>query len=189
MGMPQPATRWTADQVRALPDDGNRYEVVDGKLLVTPAPGWPHQRAVREFLGLLDQHARALAIGEALASPADIELDRYGMVQPDVFVEGLVDGRLPQHWNAGAPLLLVVEVLSPSTARADRTTKRRRYQRAGIPEYWIVDLDARVVERWRPGDERPEVLGEAIAWQPVPGANPLTIALAPLFARVHGERA
>jgi Uma2 family endonuclease len=189
MGMPEHATRWTAEQVRALPDDGQRYEVVDGELLVTPAPGWPHQRAVREFLLSLDRHVHALGIGEALASPADIELDQYGMVQPDVFVEGLVDGELPRTWNAGAPLLLVVEIVSPSTARADRTTKRRRYQRAGVPEYWIVDLDARVVERWRPGDERPEVLGESIEWRPLPGADPLTIELAPLFARVHSERA
>ena len=189
MLMPQHATRWTADQVRALPDDGNRYEVVDGELLVTPAPARPHQRAVFLLQSLLDAHVRALGAGEALSSPADVELDPHGMVQPDIFVEGLVDGRLARTWNAGAPLLLVVEILSPSTARADRTTKRRRYQRAGIPEYWIVDLDARVVERWRPGDERPEVLGESIEWRPLPGADPLAIALPPLFSRIHGERA
>jgi Uma2 family endonuclease len=189
MGMPEHATRWTAEQVRALPDDGKRYEVVDGELLVTPAPIRLHQRAVFLIQSLLDQYVHALSIGEVLASPADVELDPYGMVQPDVFVEGLVDGELPRTWNAGAPLLLVVEIVSPSTARADRTTKRRRYQRAGIPEYWIVDLDARVVERWRPGDERPEVLGETVEWAPVPGADPLTIELAPLFARVHSERA
>ncbi len=188
MGMPQQATRWTAEQVRALPDDGNRYEVVDGELLVTPAPAKLHQRAVGLLHVLLEQYVRAAGLGEALTSPADIELDRYGMVQPDVFVEGLVDGRPTQTWNAGAPLLLVVEVLSPSTARADRTVKRRRFQRAGIPEYWILDIDARVVERWRPGDERPEVLAETIEWTPAPGADPLTIALSLLFARIHGEQ-
>jgi Uma2 family endonuclease len=188
MGMPETRTRWTADMVRALPDDGNRYEVVDGELLVTPAPTAPHQRAVAEFLVLLREYARLSGVGEALASPADCELDPHGMVQPDVFVQGYLDGRLAPAWNAGAPLLLVVEILSPGTARADRTVKRRRYQRAGVPEYWIVDLDGRVVERWRPDDERPEVLGESLAWHPAPGADPLTIALPPLFARVHGER-
>lgn len=188
MGMPQHATRWSAEMVRALPEDGHRYEVVDGELLVTPAPGSQHQRAVSLLLPLLDQHARAKGIGEALVAPADIELDPHGMVQPDVFVHGLIEGRPPRAWNVGAPLLLVVEILSPATARADRTTKRRRYQRAGIPEYWIVDLDARVIERWRPGDERPEVLGETIEWRPAVGAEPLTIALPPLFARIHGER-
>ena len=188
MGMPQQATRWTAEMVRALPDDGNRYEVVDGELLVTPAPTRLHQRAAQELWRLLTDYARGVGFGEAMMSPADIELDPHGMVQPDVFVDGLVAGRPANEWNVGAPLLLAVEVLSPTTARADRTIKRRRFQRAGVPEYWIVDVDARVVERWRPGDERPEVLGETIAWRPVPGADPQTIALAPLFARIHGER-
>ena len=187
MGMPQQATGWTAEMVRALPDDGNRYEVVDGELLVTPSPGYPHQRAVRELLMLLDEYLRGAGLGEVLPSPSDIELDPESMVQPDLFAQGLVDGRPPRDWNSGAPLFLVVEVLSPSTARADRTTKRRRFQRAGIPEYWIVDLDARVIERWRPGDERPEVLGEAITWLPAGASAPLTIELPPLFARIHGE--
>ena len=188
MGMPEARTRWTADMVRALPDDGNRYEVVDGELLVTPAPTATHQRAVTQFLVLLEEYARTSGIGEALTSPADWELDPHGMVQPDVFVQGYVDGRPARAWNSGAPLLLVVEILSPGTARADRTIKRRRYQRAGIPEYWIVDLDGRVVERWRPDDARPEVLGESLEWRPVSTAEALTIALPPLFARIHGER-
>lgn len=78
-------------------------------------------------------------------------------------------------------------MLSPSTARADRTTKRRRFQRAGIPEYWIVDMDARVIERWRPRDRRPEVLAETISWQPLSSATPLVIELPVLFSRIHGE--
>lgn len=187
MGMPQQATRWTAEMVRALPDDGNRYEVVDGELLVTPSPRRLHQRAVLQLAKLLDDYARSAGFGVVLISPSDVELDPGSLVQPDVFVEGLVDGRPGRDWNAGAPLLLVVEVLSPSTAQADRTTKRRRFQRAGIPEYWIVDLDARVVERWRPTDDRPEVLGETLTWQAPGAAEPLTIELPPLFARIHGE--
>jgi Uma2 family endonuclease len=187
MGMPLEAPRWTADMVRALPDDGNRYEVVDGELLVTPAPTWTHQRAVKALFLALAGYERTHGGCEVLFSPADIELDPHGLVQPDVFVYGLVDGRPATRWNSGAPLLLVVEVLSPSTARADRTTKRRRFQRAHVPEYWIVDLDARVIERWRPDDERPEILGETIAWQPDAAATPLAIALPPLLARIHGE--
>ncbi len=187
MVMPQSVTRWTAEMVRALPDDGKRYEVVDGVLLVTPAPRDLHQRAVIAVIVTLDPYVRSHRVGEVLTAPADIELDPEAMVQPDVFVQGFVEGRLSQGWNTGAPLWLVVEVLSPSTARADRTTKRRRYQRAGIPEYWIVDPDARTVERWRPGDERPEVLSESITWSPAPGSEPLTIDLAALFARIHGE--
>jgi len=188
MGMPQQATHWTAAMVRALPDDGNRYEVVDGELFATPAPTWTHQRVVAALLVELGLYARAQGVFEVLPSPADIELDPEGLVQPDIFVQGLVDGRPPMDWNSGAPLLLVIEVLSPSTAGADRSIKRRRFQRAGIPEYWIVDADARVVERWRPEDERPEILGERLTWHPAGAREALAIELAPLFALIHGER-
>lgn len=188
MGMPQSATMWTARMVRALPDDGNRYEVVDGELLVTPAPSRPHQRAVLLLASLLEQYTAAHGAGDVVVSPADVELDEHGMVQPDVLVQGLVGGRPARAWNVGAVTLLVAEVLSPATARADRTVKRRRYQRAGVPEYWILDLDARVVERWRPADERPEILGETVTWAPPGAADLLVIELPPLFARIHGER-
>lgn len=187
MGMPQANQRWTAAMVRELPDDGNRYEVIDGELLVTPSPVEVHQRAVGVLFGHLFNYLEPLGIGEVLASPADLELDPHGLVQPDLFVQGLVDGKLSRRWNDGAPLLLVVEVLSPSTARADRTTKRLRFQRAGIPEYWIVDLDARVIERWRPQDDRPEVNAERITWQPVDAPEPLTVNLATYFRRVCGD--
>jgi Uma2 family endonuclease len=178
---------WTADMVRALPDDGNRYEVVDGELLVTPSPTYAHQRAVLQLAVPLHKYVHAHRVGEVLWSPADIELDARGLVQPDVFVQGLVEGRPAHGWNSGAPLLLAIEVLSPSTARADRTTKRQRFQRAAIPEYWIVDMDARTIERWRPEDERPAILSEVITWQPLAGAEPLRLDLPSLFARIHGE--
>lgn len=186
MGMAAPIV-WTADMVRALPDDGNRYEVIDGELLVTSAPTRLHQRAVKALLLALDPHVIAHRIGEVVLSPSDVELDPNGLVQPDLFVEGLVDGLPPMAWNAGAPLILIVEILSPSTAKADRTRKRGRFQRAGIPEYWIVDTDARIIERWRPEDQRPEVLAETIQWQPLSTATPLVIELPPLFSRIHGE--
>ena len=186
MGMAAPAA-WTSAMVRALPNDGTRHEVVDGELLVTPSPGRLHQRAVRELLLVLAPWVRDHRIGEAMLSPSDVELDARTMAQPDLFVNGLVEGKPPHDWNSGAPLLLVIEVLSPSTARADRITKRRRYQRAGIPEYWIVDTDARTIERWRPADERPEILSEALAWRPSPDGASLAIDLPDLFARMHGE--
>ena len=80
-----------------------------------------------------------------------------------------------------------MEVVSPSTARADRTVKRLLFQRAGVPEYWIVDLDARLVERWRPGDDRPEVLTELLRWHPDPAAAPLEIDMPQFFATVNGD--
>jgi Uma2 family endonuclease len=152
MGMPQSAapTRWTAEMVRALPDDGNRYEVVDGELLVTPAPSWDHQRIVLGVAILLDGYIRSQGLGEAMVSPSYVELDPEGLVQPDVLVRGLVGGRPARGWKSGAPLLLVVE-------------------------------------RWRPGDDRPEVLGDTLTWLAPGAASPLTIELPPLFARIHGE--
>jgi Uma2 family endonuclease len=75
----------------------------------------------------------------------------------------------------------VIEVLSPATARYDRLVKRRRFQRVRIPGYWIVDLDARVVERWRPEDDRPEILAETLDWTPAGTEPGLTIDLPRLF--------
>ena len=77
-------------------------------------------------------------------------------------------------------------ILSPSTARADRHVKRRLYQRERVPEYWIVDVDARLIERWRPEDERPEILAEQLEWRPDPAHPPLTIDLPAYFRDVTG---
>lgn len=187
MGMPQPIGSWTVAQVLALPEDGNRYEVVDGELLVTPAPALPHQEAVQALSRRIHPFVEAHRIGRVLLSPADIEFDQRTLVQPDLFVAPLVEGRRPRSWREIRTLLLAVEVLSPSTARADRQVKRRRYQRHGVPEYWIVDLDARLVERWRPADERPEILAERLEWKAVPEAPPLEIDLGEYFSEVLDE--
>ena len=187
MGMPQTIERWTAERVRALPDDGNRYEVVAGQLLVTPAPRFDHQEAVNELWRLLREYLDGTGIGHAVTSPADVELDPETLVQPDVFVVPLVDGKRPRNWSDITGLILAVEILSPSTARADRTVKRQLFQRVGVPEYWIVDVDARLVERWRPEYDRPEVLTEALTWQPDSGRAPMTLDLPAFFASVLGE--
>jgi Uma2 family endonuclease len=82
--------------------------------------------------------------------------------------------------------VLAVEVLSPGTAARDRGIKRTIYQRAGVGEYWIVDLDARLVELWRPDDARPEILTGVLIWQPSTDMPELSIELASLFLRVLG---
>jgi Uma2 family endonuclease len=196
MGMPAAEKKlWTVADVRRLRDAQDAqpfgphltYEVVDGELLVTPAPTWTHQQAVYLLQRRLDDFAGPRRLGVVLASPADVDLEERTGVQPDVFVAPLVDGRRPSRFEDVGRLLLVAEVLSPTTARYDRGKKRLRYQRAGIPEYWIVDLDARVVERWRPDDERPEVLSERLAWHPAGAAEPLVIDLQRYFAETWGE--
>ncbi len=184
MGMPHAAEPWTAERVRALPDDGRRYEVVDGVLLVTPGPSWAHQNAAGALYLRLSAWLQQTGLGHVMFAPADIELDPRTLVQPDLFVVPLESGRKPKDWNEAGALLLAVEILSPSSARADRHIKRRRYQRFGVAEYWIVDLDARVVERWWPEDTRPEILAELLNWQPTPGGPVLEINLEAFFGEV-----
>ena len=182
MSMPAAAREWRPDEVRALQDDkGNspRYELVDGELIVTPAPGVTHQRIVRDLLLLLVPFVRQAHVGEVFSSPADVALDGASVLQPDVFV-------VPQllkveRWSDVSDLLLAVEVLSPSTARHDRLTKRRFLQRHGVPEYWILDGDARLAERWTPDDTRPEILFDVLRWEPVHGDAVLSIDLPLLF--------
>ena len=183
MGMPQTAEVWTAERIRALPDDRHRHEVVDGEHLVTPAPRLVHERAVGLLRDALQPYVESRALGECFAGLSDVELDPRTLVQPDVFVTA---HRRAKAWSEILPLRLAVEVLSPSTARADRLVKRPRYQKAGI-EFWIVDLDARLVERWRPGDARPEVLTERVEWQPEAGLEPLALDLPLFFREGYGE--
>jgi Uncharacterized protein conserved in cyanobacteria len=84
-------------------------------------------------------------------------------------------------------MLLVVEVLSPSTARADRPRKRLIYQDQGVPEYWIIDPAARLVERWRPEDARPEQIADELVWRPMRDVPALGIDLVTYFRSVHDE--
>jgi len=187
MAMPAQSTEWSVERVRALRDDGNRYEVIDGELFVTPAPGIVHQRAVVELLDLVRPYVKAHGIGEALVSPADVVV--YGprkFVQPDLFVLPLVNGAPIRAWTEVGRLLLAVEVLSPSTEHVDRGRKRTLYKEKAVPDYWIVDTVERVVERSRPDDTPVAILNESLEWQPEFDAPPLVIDLPAYFDRVHG---
>lgn len=177
MGMAHAAKRWTAQEVRKLPDDGRRYEVIDGELLVTPSPSASHQEVVRELIVEVTVYLRSEPVGRLFPAPSDVELDNQTQVQPDIYVRAA----LPPH-----PLVLAIEVVSPSTARSDRLLKRRLYQRAGVAEYWIADADSRTIERWLPGDDRPEIVSETMEWRPAGSAAPLRIDLVELFRRAEG---
>jgi len=187
MAMPAQHTEWTVEMVRALPDDGNRYEVIDGELFVTPAPSVPHQRAVLELAYLVGPYVKAHRIGEVLFSPVGAIVNGpRKFVQPDLFVVPLVSGAPMRAWTEVGRLLLAVEVLSPSTEHTDRGRKRALYKDKGVPQYWIVDADERTVERWRVDDSPVEMLTESLQWQPDPDAPPLVIDLRGYFDRVHG---
>jgi len=187
MGMPHAAEGWTADRVRALPSDGNRYELIDGEFVVTPAPRGVHQEAIVSLVTHLGPWLRHTAIGHLSVSPADLSLGADEVLQPDLFVYRTATGARLRDWNDIVELRLVIEVISPSTARYDRQLKRRRYQRARIAEYWIVDPDARLIERWRPGDDRPEVVIERLVWSPDPTQPAFELDVAEFFADVVGR--
>jgi len=182
MGMAAPIY-YTADMVRALPDDGNRYEVVAGELLVTPSPRFWHQHLVGRISFALQTWLQSQPVGVLVCSPADISWGPDVLVQPDLFVVPFEQARTLD-WTALQTLLLVVEVLSPSTARADRFVKRRRYQEAGVPLYWIVDGDAHQVEVWTPSDHFPRIEREVLEWSPAGAGEPFTLPLADLFRPV-----
>jgi Uma2 family endonuclease len=175
---------WTVEALwELLPDDGNRYEVIDGVLFVTPAPRLTHQRALEHLAQRLFGFVEARVAGIPLRAPADIVFGPKRAVQPDLFVAPLVHGRPPKTWQEITHLLLAVEVPSPGTATRDRGVKRRLYQQHA-DEYWIVDLDARVIERWRPGDERPEILATTLDWRPAGADASLTLDLSAFFGDV-----
>jgi Uma2 family endonuclease len=168
MGMAAP-TYYTAELVRALPDDGNRYEVVHGELLVTPAPRLWHQELSGRLSASLRRFLDAEPVGLVLTSPADISWGSDVLVQPDIFVVPIEEARLAD-WSKIRHLLLAVEILSPSTTRADRFTKRRLYQERRVPVYWAVDGDAQLVEVWEPQAELPIIERDWLRWHPA-GAN------------------
>ena len=186
MVMPM-AEEWTAERARALPDDGKRYEVLDGVLAVTPAPIGVHQLVTGALYRVLYAYTTEHRIGLALFSPADIEFSPRRLLQPDCFVAALVNGRRPTRWDEMRHLLLAVEVLSPGTARHDRITKRRIYMEEGVGEYWIADADARTIERWRPGQDRPEIIDGVLRWEPAPNVPPLDLEVGAMFAEALGE--
>ncbi len=188
MVMPDTGRRWTREMVLALPDDGNRYELFDGELLVTPAPNGLHQLAVSRLWEALLSFVRLHRLGEILTSPADLHLGGDQLSQPDLFVIPSLPANR-RVWAGFPNPILVIEILSPGTARFDRIVKRRRFQRANIPEYWVVDLDARAIERWRPLDERPEILDDQLLWKPDGASTALAIDLPEYFGGVWGPAA
>jgi len=187
MVMPLQRTDWTVEMANELPDDGNRYEVIDGELFVTPAPALVHQRAIASLFKLIEPFAETVGL-DTLFAPVAVTFSERREVQPDVLViPKRADGRRATRFSDVGRLILAVEVLSPSTQRVDRNEKRRLYRQEGVPEYWIVDTTARVFERWRPESELPEILEHTITWQPLPSHDALQIDLILYFRKLLDE--
>ncbi len=141
-----PQGSWTYEDYAALPDDGHRYEIVNGVLVMTPPPTPEHQSINLRLSHYLFVHAELVGLGRVFAAPIDVDLGPKNVFQPDVIVllnEHL--DRVAAKKIIGAPDL-VVEVASQSTAAYDRLTKYEAYARAGIAEYWIVKPASRTVE-------------------------------------------
>jgi Uma2 family endonuclease len=177
---------WTVAKLHELPDDGNRYEIIDGVLYVTPAPRAIHQVVLGELHLLLGPYAKTVGL-QVLLSPADIIFSDRTLVQPDLFAFPAFKKGTPREYKVITHLTLAMEAISPSSARVDRTIKRRLYQAQGVTEYWIVDADARTVERWLPDADRSDTFTTEILWQPRPDLVALRIDLVDLFATVFGE--
>jgi len=134
---------WTVDDLALLPDDGLRYELVDGMLLVSPAPNLTHQRAQAAMFRVLDPAVPADY--ELLLAPTDYQPTRRRSLQPDLLVFSRED---PGEAAVTLPLLLAVEILSPSSRSVDLLLKRGLYEEAGVKHYWVVDTEARRVLAW-----------------------------------------
>jgi Uma2 family endonuclease len=173
---------WTVAERDRLPDDGNRYEVVDGELFVTPCPD-PHHQLVAEALGdRLKPFVRSLGLGTVFVSPTDVIFSKRDVVIPDVVVYPFDRQHAPQSWKDAPKPILVVEVRSPTTWRRDIGPKRRLYVEREVPEYWIVDQDDRSVTVVRPGYEDVHVK-DVLRWMPRGDASPdvLEIPLSEIF--------
>jgi Uma2 family endonuclease len=134
------------DEFLELPEDGNRYEILDGELVMTPPPAIRHQRISSSLHFLLYQHVSVHGLGEVLAAPVAVRLSESTIAEPDLVF--LATGRsdiVGELSIDGAPDLLV-EILSPATAKRDRTVKAQLYARLGVRHYWIVDPEARTVD-------------------------------------------
>jgi Uma2 family endonuclease len=139
-------TQLTYQDYRLLPDDGKRYEVIEGDLCMTPAPVTRHQIVVGRLLHVLLSYLETHPVGTVLTAPCDVLLSDTDIVQPDLLYVRNNSKAQVTELNIQGPPDLVVEVLSPATATRDRNLKRKRYEHFGVQEYWILDPDSNTVE-------------------------------------------
>ena len=188
--MSMPAQRsyprqWSEEEFHVARDaapQGERWELVDGEALVTPSPHWTHQRVVQHLNVALYGYVRGQSLGEVFTTPLDVKLQPGLVLQPDILV--VPTGVLRVRADIVDRLLLAVETVSPSSARYDRVVKRPVYQRNRVPEYWVVDERSGTVERWRPDDERPEIVAEHLAWNPEGATAPFELDLVAFFGEI-----
>lgn len=145
---PATSTKLTYDDYVKLPDDGKRYEIIDGELYVNPAPVPTHQFIIANIMAAFVSYSRIHG-GRAAGAPIDVLLGPGNVVQPDiVFIKGDRISIIGPK-NIQGPPHIVVEVLSDSTRRYDEIRKRKLYESSGVEEYWVVDPEIELVKIYR----------------------------------------
>ncbi len=153
----------TYDDLCLLPEDGKRREIIEGDLFVTPVPLTPHQRAAIRLSAFLWQFVDDHKLGEVFVAPFDVVFSQFDVVEPDLlFISNARSHILTGRNVQGAPDL-VVEILSESTARVDRTTKLKLYGKSGVQEYWILDTDGPAADIYRRSPEGLELAAQLTA--------------------------
>jgi Uma2 family endonuclease len=151
--------RLTYPELRLMPDDGKRYELVDGEVSVTPSPDEKHQRVLGNLFLSVSIHVRAGNLGRVYVAPFDVVFAERTALQPDLlFVSEKRLGIIGPEYVLGAPDL-VVEILSPYRLSYDRVTKLEQYAFYGVSEYWVVDPIAENVDIHVLVDRRYELKG------------------------------
>jgi Uma2 family endonuclease len=174
-----PGKHWTLEEVHALPEDGNKYELVYGELWVTPGPTEQHNDIVARLTAILVPYVLAQGLGLVYHPRAVFRVGREVEVEPDEMV------RRPHpdpdgSWETAPLPILMIEVVSPSSRRRDYGEKRTLYMDRQIPEYWIVDGDRRAITVVRPGRD-PEIVTDRLTWAPAGAGEPLTFDLTRVF--------
>ena len=171
--------RWTLEEVHALPEDSNKYELVYGELWVTPAPRDRHETILARLTRILDPYVESQDLGLVYHPRAVFRVGREVELEPDLMVRR--PNPDPEGDWAKAPCpSLVVEAVSKSSRMRDCGRKRDLYMREVIPEYWLVDGDARAITVVRPGREDAAVT-DRLTWAPAGAREPLTFELARLL--------
>jgi Uma2 family endonuclease len=176
MAMANAVKRWTLQELHSLPDDGNKYELVRGELLVTPPPTLDHETIGARLTQILVPYVASHGLGLVYHPRAVLRFEG-SEVEPDLMVRRAAPGA---DWDRAPIPILIVEILSSGTRRRDQEQKRELYLDAGVGEYWMVDPERRTITVVAAG--RPDVVEtETLAWSPPDAPSPLTIELAALF--------
>ncbi len=183
MLMARSTSAWTLAELDRLPDDGNKYELVDGALFVTPAPSTAHEQLSAVLHAMLSPYVRKNGLGHVYTPRAVIRIGG-SEVEPDLMVRPAT-AILPTSWAEMPTPSLVVEILSGTTRRRDTEQKRAFYLRIGVQEYWIVDRWSRNIRVVRP-DTADVVAETMLEWQPHRTPDTLRINVKAFFVEALG---